>query len=145
MLGTAWCKSVKKQTFVVKWRPENIWVSENHSVMSDSLRHHGLYGPWNSPGLNTGVGSCFLLQGIFPTQGSNPHLPHCRRILYQLSHQGSLRQAYLILHRIFFFFLYLSVLWVSSNFYSFRTSIQLSIWTQAFLHRNIGIFTFVGE
>ena len=45
----------------------------------------------NSPGQNTGVGSCFLLQGIFPTQGSNPGLPHCSQILYQLSHQGSLR------------------------------------------------------
>ena len=43
------------------------------------------------PGQNTGVGSYSLLQGIFPTQGSNPGLPHCRRILYQLSHQGSPR------------------------------------------------------
>ena len=46
---------------------------------------------WNSPGQNTGVGSLFLLQGIFPTQGSNPGLPHCRQILYQLSHRGSPR------------------------------------------------------
>ena len=49
---------------------------------------HGLYSPWNSPGQNTGVGSLFLLQGIFPTQTSNPGLPHCRQILYQLSHKG---------------------------------------------------------
>ena len=49
-----------------------------------------IYSPWNSPGRNTGVGSLSLLQGIFPTQGLNPGLPHCRRILYQLSHQGSL-------------------------------------------------------
>ena len=63
--------------------------SESRSVMSDSLRPHGLYSPWNSPGQNTGVGSLSLLQGIFPTQGSNPGLPHCRRILYWLSHQGS--------------------------------------------------------
>ena len=41
--------------------------------------------------LQAGVGSLALLQGIFPTQGSNPGLPHCRRILYQLSHQGSPR------------------------------------------------------
>ena len=34
-------------------------------------------------------GSLSLLQGIFPTQGSNPGLPHCRRILYHLSHKGS--------------------------------------------------------
>ena len=40
------------------------------------------------PGKNTGVGCHFLLQGIFPTQGSNPGLPHCRQILYQLSHKG---------------------------------------------------------
>ena len=40
---------------------------------------------------NTGVGSQSLLQGIFPTQGSNPGLPSCRRILYQLSHKGSPR------------------------------------------------------
>ena len=57
--------------------------------MSDSLRPHGLYGPWNSPGQNTGLGSLSLLQGTFPTQGSNPGLPHCRHILYQLSHKGS--------------------------------------------------------
>ena len=62
--------------------------SESHSVMSDPLRPHGLYSPWNSPGQNTGVGSRSLLQGIFPTQGSNPGLLHCRWILYQLSHKG---------------------------------------------------------
>ena len=45
--------------------------------------------PWNSLGQNTGVGSLSLLQGIFPTQGLTSGLPHCRRILYQLSHQGS--------------------------------------------------------
>ena len=50
------------------------------------------YSPWNYPGQNTGVGSPSLLQGIFPTQGSNPGHPHCRRILYQLSHKGSPRK-----------------------------------------------------
>ena len=49
------------------------------------------YSPWNSPGQNTEVGSLTLLQGIFPTQRSNPGLPHCRQILYQLSHKGSPR------------------------------------------------------
>ena len=48
------------------------------------------YSPWNSPGQNTGVGGLSLLQGIVPTQGSKPGVPHCRQILYQLSHQGSL-------------------------------------------------------
>ena len=63
--------------------------SESRSVVSDSLRPHGLYSPWDSPGQNTGVGSLPLLQGIFPTQGSNPGHLHCRWILYQLSHKGS--------------------------------------------------------
>ena len=103
----------------------------SHSVVSDSLRLHGLYSPWNSPGQNTGmgslsllqrnlpnpgieprsptlqadslpaepqekpkntkIGSLSLLQRIFLTQGSNPGHPHCRRILYQLSHKGSPR------------------------------------------------------
>ena len=58
-------------------------------VMSDSLQPHRLYSPWNSPGQNTGMGSLSLLQGIFPTQGSNPGVLHCRRVLYQLSHKGS--------------------------------------------------------
>ena len=65
--------------------------SENLSVVSDSLWLHGLYSPWNSPGQNTGVGSHSHLQGIFPTQGSNPGLLHCRWILYQMSHKGSPR------------------------------------------------------
>ena len=43
----------------------------------------------NSPGKNTGVSCHALLQGIFPTQGLNPSLPHCRRILYHLSHSVS--------------------------------------------------------
>ena len=63
--------------------------SESCSVMSDSLRPHELYLPWNSPGQNTGVGSRSLPQGIFSTYGSNPGLPHCRQILFPLSHQGS--------------------------------------------------------
>ena len=59
--------------------------------MSNSLRSHGLYSSWNSPGQNTGVGSPSFLQGIFPNQGPNPYLPHGRWILYQLSHKGSPR------------------------------------------------------
>ena len=62
--------------------------SESNSVMSNSLRHHGLQ---KSPCQNTGVGSLPLLQGIFPTQRLNPGLPHCRWILYQLSHKASSR------------------------------------------------------
>ena len=58
---------------------------ESGSFMSDLC--HPMGCPWNSPGQNTGVGSFSLFQGIFPMQGSNPGLPHCRRILYQLSHK----------------------------------------------------------
>ena len=49
----------------------------------------GSYVHGDSPGKNTGVGCYPLLQGIFPARGSNPGLPHCRQILYQLSHQRS--------------------------------------------------------
>ena len=69
---------------------QQVW-SESRSVVSDSLWPHELYRPWNSPGQNTGVGSYFLLQGIFPTLGSNPSPPHCRWILYQLCLMGSPR------------------------------------------------------
>ena len=51
--------------FPIKW-------SESCSVVVNSLQPHGLYNPWNSPGQNTGVGNCSLLQGIFPTEGLNP-------------------------------------------------------------------------
>ena len=113
------------------------WVSESCSVVSDSLRPHGLYSPWNSPGQNTGVGNLFLLQGssqprdrtqvshiaggfftnwatgkpkntgvgslslllrIFPTQELNRDLLHCRRILYQLSYEGSPNFKFNLLH-----------------------------------------------
>ena len=49
--------------------------SESDSVLSSSLRPHGLHSPWNSPGQNIRVGSLSLLQGILPTQGSNRGLP----------------------------------------------------------------------
>ena len=50
---------------------------------------HRLLCPWDSPGKNTRVSCQFFLQGIFPTQGSNPGLLHCRQILYQMSYLGS--------------------------------------------------------
>ena len=61
---------------------------ESLSVVSNSLPPQGLYSPWNSPGLNTGVGSFSLLQGIFPTQGSNSGLSHSRWILLPAEPQG---------------------------------------------------------
>ena len=70
-----------------------LWVKVKvtQSCPSDSLQPHGLYCPWNSPGQNTGMGSISLLQGIFPTQASNPGLLHYRQILYQMSHMRSPR------------------------------------------------------
>ena len=63
----------------------SLW-SVSHSVVSNPLRPHGLklarlLCPWNCPSKNTEVGSHSLLQGMFPTQGSNPGLLHCRQIL----------------------------------------------------------------
>ena len=54
-----------------------------------SLSGFSVHG--DSPGKNTGVDCHALLQGTFPTQGSNPSLPHCWQILYHLSHKGSPR------------------------------------------------------
>ena len=64
------------------------------SVMPNSLRPHGLQPtrllyPWDFPGKDTGVGCHFLPQGIFPTQGLNPDLLHCRQTLYHLSYEGN--------------------------------------------------------
>ena len=66
--------------------------SESRSVVSRPFATSWtarLLCPRDFPGKNTEVGSHFLLQVIFPTQGSNPGSLHCRQILYRLSHQGS--------------------------------------------------------
>ena len=68
-------------------------IKGSHSLVSDSLRPHGLYPtgllhPWSFLGKSTGVGCHFLLHGIFPTHGSNQGLPHFGQTLYHLSHQG---------------------------------------------------------
>ena len=70
-----------------------VCVYVSHSVLSDSMQPHGLWPtrllcPWDSPGKNSGVDCHFLLQGIFPTQGSNPCLPHWQVDSLPLSHQG---------------------------------------------------------
>ena len=90
-------KFVYAQTYIIIYLSVYLYLyqakheSGSRSVLSDSLRSHGLYSPWNSLAQNTGVGSLPLFQGIFPTQGSNPGLPHCGQIFYQLSHKGSPR------------------------------------------------------
>ena len=72
--------------------------SVTHSVMSDSLRSHGLqptrlFCPWNSPGKNTGMGCHAFHQGIFLTQRANLYLLHCTQILYPLSPQGAMQDT----------------------------------------------------
>ena len=72
-----------------------VCVCVSHWVMSDSVWPHGrqptrLLSSWNSSSKNEMEGYHFILQGIFPTQGSNSGLLNCRQILYCLSHQGSL-------------------------------------------------------
>ena len=80
---TGWgCQHLKAQ---LSWR--SLWKSLSHVQLFATP----WTSPWTSPGQNTRVGSLSLLQGIFPTQGLNPGLPHCRGILYQLSHNGSPR------------------------------------------------------
>ena len=88
-LSCGWCQILGEWDLLYPPGEMPLASSENGSVMSDSLQPHGLYSLQNSPGRNTGVGSLSLLQKIFPNQGSNPGLPHCRRILYQLRHKGS--------------------------------------------------------
>ena len=78
----------------ILWIWTNVCAVLTCSVVSNSLRPMDYSPPGStvrgdSPGKSTGVGCCTLLQAIFPTQGSNPCLLHCRQILYHLSHQES--------------------------------------------------------
>ena len=75
----------------------------SHSVVPDSLRPRGLKPtrllcPWDFPAKDIGVGCHFLLQRIFPTQGSNPGLLHCRQILYRLSHNTIILSLFYLPH-----------------------------------------------
>ena len=109
MLWLYFCKANNAKTLLHIWQFMNIYtyVCEQISLyiamgcasllscvllcdpMDCSLLGSSVHG--DSPGKNTGVGCHTLLQGIFPTQGSNPGLLHCRQILYRLSHQGRWR------------------------------------------------------
>ena len=77
------------QLLMVFLQKHLIFVSMSYEQKSLS-RVRLFVTPWNSLGQNTGVGSLSFLQGIFPTQRSNPGLPHCRRIIYQLNYQSIL-------------------------------------------------------
>ena len=70
-----------QKVFSIYLLKKNLHISSvqfSRSAVSSSLGPHGLYSSWNSSGQHTGVGSLSLLQGLFPTQGLNPGLPHCR-------------------------------------------------------------------
>ena len=64
-------------------------VDQSCPALRNPMDYGILHSPQNSPGQNTGVGILYLLQANSPTQISNPGLPHCRWILYPLSHKGS--------------------------------------------------------
>ena len=84
--ATIWAtKSLKRESCSVASNSVTLWIVWGvHGLPGSSV-------PGDSQGKNTGVGCHALLQGIFPTQGWNPGLPHCRWILSQLSHKGSPR------------------------------------------------------
>ena len=74
----------------IHWQQVDVKVAQLCPTLCDPM-DSSLPGSslWDSSGKNTGVGFHSLLQGIFPTQEWNPGLPHCRHLLYHLSHQGS--------------------------------------------------------
>ena len=89
-----------------------------------TLATHGLESarflcPWNSPGKNTWVGCHFFLQGIFPTQGLNPGLLHCKQIIYRLNYKGSQISICPIFETFLFFLLFPSLEFL--YIYSFGT------------------------
>ena len=75
------CPSTRWSVSQSPWVAECVWLLATPQTVAHQAPP--------SPGKNTGMGCHFLLQGIFPTQGSNPDLLHCRQILYRLSHQRS--------------------------------------------------------
>ena len=75
--------------------------------------------PWDSPSKNIGVGCPSLLQGIFPTQGSNSGLPHRRRNLYRLSHQKSPASIYFSSNPLLYSLDQRTAFFLFSSFYSF--------------------------
>ena len=101
------CNSTTRTNLILKWTKDmNRYFSKGDmhvcSVMSNFLRPHGLQPasllcPWDFPGKNTGVGCCFLLQGIYPTEGLNPsllRLLHWETDSLPLCHLGSATKIY---------------------------------------------------
>ena len=98
------------------------WLMTLCNTMGCSLPGSSVHG--DSPGKNTRVGCHAFLQGIFPTQGSNLGLPHCRWILYYLSQQGSpdIWFTDTFLQSIACLFLLLTVSFTEQKFLTFMTS-----------------------
>ena len=99
-----------------------------------TLATHGLEParllcPWNSPGKNTWVGCHFFLQGIFPTQGLNPGLLHCRQIIYWLSYKRSQISICPIFETFLFFLLFPSLEFL--YIYSFGTLFIILIFSMS--------------
>ena len=93
-LTSAWCAAVHRVT--KSWTRLSDWTEPQTKFTWKwtSLRWVWLFDPMDYKSMefsrpDAGVGSFSLLQGIFPTQGLSPDLPHCRQILYQLSHKWS--------------------------------------------------------
>ena len=93
------------------WAPCQVKVAQWYLTLQPrGLEPARLLCPWDSPGKDIGVGSLSLIQGMLPTQVSNPGLPHCRRIISCLSHQQALcllqwiSTGYLILRMIMYMF-----------------------------------------
>ena len=83
-----WPQDWKRSVFIPIPKKSESEVSQSCPTLCDPMDCSFLC-PWNFQGKSTGVGCHFLLQGIFPTQGSYLGLLHCRQTLYHLSHQGS--------------------------------------------------------
>ena len=101
-------------TYNGKESKKEMCVCVSRSVVSDSLRPHRLQParllcPWDSPGKNTGVDCHNILQRIFPTQGLNPGLLHCRQILYCLSYREVLKKEIVIFIFIYHFAIHLKL------------------------------------
>ena len=76
-------------------------VAQSCQTIRDPMDPIRLLCPWDFPGKNTGMRCHFLLQGIFPTEGLNPGLLHCRQLLYHLSHHAYSKSFGLILWESF--------------------------------------------
>ena len=107
--------------------------------MGCSLPGSSVHG--DSPGKTTGVGCHAHLQGIFPIQGSNPGLLHCRRILYHLSHQGSPEPMNKLMLFIFKEKKRASIFYTNSLSIHRQPSAKISLWNHHCLFTNFPFST----